>query len=207
MDVGEHTPAAAAVAVLMRRLMIGANAGGWMSIDAAAIEEYAFEGLGIERDVWPLSISQVIDGLGVVDAGRALLGLSHEPGEEWLWPSPGPGVRTAFPVEMTFALARSRLAMRTALAGDCPLAVGLGIDSAWTDPAAVASGEVRTLSYSPLITDGDCVVLDGWDDDRAAFSCRFMAGSAWGQDGRGWIPYDYACSPLWVYELIMMAAS
>lgn len=203
-DAGRRHPVAAALATLLRWLCMGSGGKAWKDLSAGMIDEIIRMGLGIQGNEAGLSFSTALSGIGYVPADRypdamrfcgagseSAIGTDHD-------------CRFPWTLDMIVTCPRSRLMYKIALAHDVPIAVGLSITEAWYDLRSVATGEIAMPDLASNPDDGDCIVLDGWDDSREAFSCRFMAGSDWGDQGRGWIPYLYATHPLWTYELVMV---
>lgn len=203
-DCGEKSPASSAVATLVRWFVMQAGHGGWQIVDAGCIEELVYEGLRIDTTRWPISLAQVAMGLALAGNG----GLARALGKEGLTVAmngaTGKAERERFPAELIVSVGKSRLCIKHAIALGHPVAVGLSVTDKWTDLRDVATGLIRTPTPMDDLTDGDCLILDGWDDDMGVFTCRFMAGSTWGANGVGYIPYEYACSPIWCHELVMI---
>lgn len=203
-DAGEHPPVAGAMATLMRWLSMSADGDAWKDLSAGVVATAIAGGLGDPSTADRYSFSTAIRAIDIVppsDLPEVLQGCGHHrdmPDRS--------GCKTRWPwtVDLIVTVPRSRMMLKLALAHAIPIAVGLSVTDRWTDAADVATGVVRTPAIDAQPTDGDCVVLDGWDDNKGCFSMWFMAGPEWGHGGRGWIPYEYVCSPLWVHELVMI---
>jgi C1A family cysteine protease len=77
---------------------------------------------------------------------------------------------------------------RTCIASGYPLTFGFTVyDNFWgISPAnAVAPMPVGEVAG------GHCVDIVGYDDNRKLYECRNSWGSAWGDNGYFWMPYDY----------------
>lgn len=203
-DVAVHLPVSGALATLLRWLNLTVGGKMWKFLDASMISTAIGHGLRVEPDTRPVSFATALAALGnladddlpgLMQAVASAPGESRESNHTGRWP---------WRLDLIITSPRSRIMMKLALAHRVPVAVGMSVTERWTDLASVATGVVRTPEIDANPIDGDCVVLDGWDDEVGAFSCRFMAGPTWGCGGVGWIPYEYACSPLWVHELVMI---
>lgn len=94
--------------------------------------------------------------------------------------------------------------VRWALASGYMIAVGLSVGESWLDVRSVATGEVRPPRYDEWITDGDCVVIYGWDDKSKCCDVLFCNDESWGDKGRGRIHHDYVCSRIWCHEMVVI---
>lgn len=48
---------------------------------------------------------------------------------------------------------------------------------------------------------GHAMCLTGFDNGRGAFRCDQSWSESWGEQGRGWLPFDYVLNPLWCGEI------
>jgi hypothetical protein len=102
------------------------------------------------------------------------------------------------------AVPGSRPLIKYALASGLPIAAGIAVAPSWLDLASVVTGTARVPTLSEPLVDGDVVVLTGWDDETSTFTCLYTAGSCWGHDGLGAIPYDYILNRQLCFELVTL---
>lgn len=167
-----------------------------------SLASIVYHGLGVDCDPWPLSLASVIEGVrhADVDVISDILSYCAGPADVCDGLSACEALRET--VDMALTVPKSVDCMRSAIGAGLVIAAGLSVDPRWTDAAAVATGNMLTPPIGEVLVDGDCVVLDGWDDPSRCFRCLFAAGGDWGRGGRGWIPYSYFAPSSPCHELI-----
>jgi hypothetical protein len=160
-------------------------------VDPFLLRRFIHGKLAIEEDRWPLSLSAVGacirsddpgDGRGRgVQPGDAEGGL---PGVEAA--DQGDGIRL-----VPFGLPAVPHTVKWCIHLDMPVAAGIVRPDSADDPGCYVRGEIRRPLPGEVTTDGVCVVICGWDDTRGSFRVRGSEGPEWGQDGYGWMPYEF----------------
>lgn len=203
-DVAWFQPAASALAVLIRDHLDVRGSKDASDVDAATISVAAVQGLGSKQEHWPLSLTTAALGFLKCMIENPL------PDAPWFEPfvrcfkADGVTEFNEIALLMLRNVTKHRLSIKHALSHGYYVAAGIGTSDTWIDVADVATGEVRFPEFGATATDGDCVVLDGWDDEDSVFSCWFMGGTEWGVNGKGVIPYRYVESCTWCHELVMI---
>ena len=72
-----------------------------------------------------------------------------------------------------------------------PIVNGLVAFDRITDLADAAEGIIRYDNIFKWPMTGYAVCLTGWDDSKQSFRFRSSFGPLWGENGYGWIPYQY----------------
>ena len=177
-----------------------------VTVDPVSVRDWLHGRLRIAQPLWPLSFQVIVETLRNhgespykttvrrvdPDTGR----IGAEPDERGI----------------DFGGLEARLVpsavvvIKWALASGYPLAAGFAATEGFEDAATYAQGLIRLPRAGERLQDGACVVLCGWDDSRDSFRVRGTDGDRWGEDGYGWIPYQYITQPLWTHEVVCITA-
>ena len=98
-------------------------------------------------------------------------------------------------------------AMKTALANNYPIVLGISVYSSFESDEVAATGVVPMPTSSDTLLGGHCVACVGYLDSTKQFIMRNSWSKNWGGKMQGYflIPYDYLldpslCSDMWVVE-------
>ena len=96
---------------------------------------------------------------------------------------------------------RTLVEAKMALYNKMPICIALPIHSQWK---AATNGEIRLPETGEQLRDTHCVVLVGYDDSRSRFIVRNSWGTTWGDNGYGYLPYEYFtnyCYEAWYSDI------
>lgn len=89
--------------------------------------------------------------------------------------------------------------LKAAIAADNPVVFGFFVYESFETDHVAKTGIVPMPAGYPNITEqclgGHCVVLVGYDDSKQMFICRNSWGTAWGDGGYFYMPYQYVLDP------------
>lgn len=176
------------------------------TIDPEAVRDWVYGRLNVPSLMWPLSLQTVAISLAnhgedpFVTTRRTF---SEEAGQIIATPDPG-GVSLGS--LQCREVPHANEVLKWAIASGLPLAAGFGITESWDDAATHATGLIRCPRPGEVIRDGACVVLCGWDETDHCFRVRATDGDRWGEDGYGWMPYQYLTESRWTHEVICVIA-
>lgn len=80
------------------------------------------------------------------------------------------------------------------IAGGEPFVFGFACYTAFESKEVAKSGILGMPKSSEKLLGGHCVVGVGYDDAKRMLKFRNSWGKTWGQDGYGWMPYDYVAN-------------
>lgn len=89
------------------------------------------------------------------------------------------------------AVAVSVADVKTALAQDLPVLVGINVYESFESDAVDKSGDVPMPGADEQLLGGHDVVVVGWDDGAKRFKFKNSWSESWGAKGFGTLPYDY----------------
>lgn len=169
------------------------------------VEAAVNDGLDADRRWWPRSLASCSQALD-----RWLAPAEKLSGQEGLASWTADTVRwlgVDFPAWTLrgFGVSSGVATIQWALASGLPVAVGISVPDDWDDAGVMATGLVPQWSHTEEPVDVDCIVINGYDNNRLAFMFAYTQGPAYGDSGEGWIPYTNIASPLWCHERIVIA--
>ncbi|MFK4438608.1 C1 family peptidase [Paenibacillus sp. RC21] len=81
-------------------------------------------------------------------------------------------------------------AMQRSLVVNGPFVVGTSVYKNWMDPNVAATGKIPLPGSSEFIG-GHAICIVGFDDETQMFKFKNSWGTSWGDNGFGYLPYDY----------------
>lgn len=85
--------------------------------------------------------------------------------------------------------------LKSAIFTGDPVAFGFTVFSAFENPSTARTGVVNLPGPGEKVLGGHAVLLVGYDDSEARFTCRNSYGAGWGDGGYFTIPYPYVLNP------------
>ncbi|MBD2438105.1 C1 family peptidase [Nostoc sp. FACHB-110] len=86
--------------------------------------------------------------------------------------------------------------IKACLASELPAMFGFSTYSSILDQKVIKTGEIPYPRQGEKTLGGHAVVAVGYDDCKQALLIRNCWGKDWGDDGYGWLPYDYVLNGL-----------
>lgn len=81
--------------------------------------------------------------------------------------------------------------IKSAIISGFPVIFGFIVFDSIEKPTTTRSGIIPIPSSNSKKLGGHCVLCCGWDDSRRLFEIMNSWGTEWGNNGYGWISYDY----------------
>lgn len=99
------------------------------------------------------------------------------------------------------------LSLRACLAEGYPIVFGFTVYESFESDTVAQTGLMPLPGADESAVGGHAVLAVGYDDDRRLFLVRNSWGTAWGQGGYFWMPYDYIlngdlCDDFWSIRLL-----
>jgi C1A family cysteine protease len=92
-------------------------------------------------------------------------------------------------------LARDLATLRSTLANGRPFVCGLILHYQFLSAATRSTGAIPLPGPAEPRLGGHAVAVAGYDDRRRRFLIRNSMGPRWGEDGYGYVPYEYLIDP------------
>lgn len=92
-------------------------------------------------------------------------------------------------------LPRSLYELKQALAEGYTVVLGFSVYESFESPECENTGAVPLPKYSELLLGGHAIAVFGYDDDTRQFIFANSYGYSWGDEGYGYLPYDYVSHP------------
>lgn len=81
--------------------------------------------------------------------------------------------------------------MRSCLADGFPFVIGVTVYSSFMSDAAASTGIIPLPQADETAEGGHAILICGYDDRTRLFTFRNSWGTDWGDEGYGYLPYDY----------------
>ncbi len=154
-----------------------------------------FDGIPFEDGTYPRIAMKVLLNYGVC----------HESFWPYIWPKerlPQKGAdRDALKFKIkAYARIKSQLEMKRSLLVNGPFVAGVEVYKSWFTQKAKSSGLVAMPKRNEDSVGGHAICIVGYDDKTGIFKFKNSWGADWGNDGYGYLPYDYIekyCSDAW----------
>lgn len=197
-------PAIRALAALIRYYGSTSKRKAAAALDASELRAVLADHVGVGDCRWPWSIAEAVRAL--TDVCRGHLGVIGPDRIPWITElGTDLTAKVSDPRRVGFVgVAASQWTIKAQLSIGDPVACGLAVSDDWLDAATVATGDVRLPYVTSPPDRGEVIIVDGWDDEREKWSCRFAAGPIWGRDGCGWIPFGYLDSGHLCFERVAL---
>lgn len=96
--------------------------------------------------------------------------------------------------------------LKAVIASKEPVVFGFTVFESFESDAVASGGVMPIPKRRERRLGGHCVIIVGYDDDRAAYLCRNSWGKGWGLQGNFWMPMAYMhsgyCSDFWVVRSV-----
>lgn len=98
--------------------------------------------------------------------------------------------------------------LKSALINNNPIIFGCSVYESFESEKVKTTGIIPIPSDSERLLGGHAIVLAGFDDQKKWFIFRNSWGPDWGDNGYGYIPYEYVldndlCSDFWIVDRII----
>ncbi|PIQ90071.1 MAG: hypothetical protein COV71_06450 [Candidatus Omnitrophica bacterium CG11_big_fil_rev_8_21_14_0_20_41_12] len=99
-----------------------------------------------------------------------------------------------------YARIKSQLEMRRSLIINGPFVAGVEVYKSWFTEKVKRSGVIPMPKHTEDLVGGHAICIVGYDDKSGIFKFKNSWGANWGNDGYGYLPYEYIekyCSDAW----------
>lgn len=96
--------------------------------------------------------------------------------------------------------------IKMALAEDYPIVGGFCVYTKYFSPDATRTGYIPLPKKNEGLQGGHAILIVGYDDVRRVFKFRNSYGPGWGDNGYGYLPYEYItdprnlCDDFWIFK-------
>lgn len=94
-------------------------------------------------------------------------------------------------LEKYYAIDQDRQSLKNALATGYPFVFGITVHSGLESQETARNGIVPMPTQNDKVLGGHAITMTGWDDTTQHYEFMNSWGESWGDDGFGWLPYDY----------------
>ncbi len=84
--------------------------------------------------------------------------------------------------------------IRSAIASGYPVCAGISVYSSFEGPGPAQTGIIPMPSAGDSAIGGHAILFCGYDDTKRLITFRNSWGASWGDNGYGYLPYEYAVS-------------